>query len=204
MTIAPDDKAARPESKPQNKGKKERKPPKKITEKYLYNSGLYYLQRFPASSMHFKRVMTRRIDKSCRHHTDQDRGECLKLLDKTVQQFVELGLLDDEAYLKGMITSFRRRGLSARQIQAKMAQKGYMGDAVMSALGDHDDEAYDKEENGDEIAAITFARKRRLGPYDITQRYTPEKALAAFARAGFTYDIAQKILALTPEEIENF
>jgi len=105
-------------------GKREFKPPKKITEKYLHNSGLAYLQRFTASSMHFKTVMTRKIDKSCRHHEEQDREECLQMLDKTTEKFRELGLLDDEAYLKGMITSFRRRGLSARQIDARKKKIG--------------------------------------------------------------------------------
>ena len=31
--------------------RREKKPPKKITEKYLYNSGLAYLQRFPFDSI---------------------------------------------------------------------------------------------------------------------------------------------------------
>lgn len=157
-----------------NKGKKF-KPPKKITEKYLHNAGLAYLQRFPASTAHFKTVMTRKIDKSCRFHKNQSREDCIALLDPLVSKFQEFGLLDDDAYLKGMITSFRRRGLSSRQIEMKLMQKGLTGNIVKQALQNHDVEEYDTENNGDLHAALIFARRRKLGPYDVTGRYAFER-----------------------------
>ena len=184
-------------------GKREFKPPKKITEKYLHNSGLAYLQRFTASSMHFKTVMTRKIDKSCRHHEEQDREECLQMLDKTTEKFRELGLLDDEAYLKGMITSFRRRGLSARQIDAKLRQKGYDGDRIKSAVQTHDMDEYETEYRGDFYAAMTFARKKKIGPYDFNKKYEFDKALAVMGRAGYSFDSAQKIIKMSNEELQE-
>jgi regulatory protein len=189
-------------SKNKRKEKKFR-PPKKITEKYLYNAGLAYLQRFPASSSHFKTVMTRRIDKSCRYHKEQNRDECLKLLDSTTDKFTDLGLLNDELYLKGMVTSLRRRGLPARAIEAKLMQKGLNKDSIHAALNDHDGEEYDNDKTGDYNAALVFIRKKKLGPYDTNNRYTPEKALAAMARAGYSYDIAKKMLEIDEAELEE-
>ena len=179
------------------------KPPKKISERYLYNSGLAYLQRFPASSMHFRTIMMRKINKSCRHHTDQNLKMCEKLLDELILEFQDLGLLDDTAYLNGMIVSLRRRGLSSAQIRLKLQQKGYKQDHILSALKKHDSDEYNSSDNGDVYAALTFARKKRLGPYDIEQKKTPEKSLAMMARAGYSYDIAKKTLALTTEELEE-
>lgn len=189
--------------RPKNKGKKEFKPPKKITERYLYNSGLAYLQRFPASSAHFKTVMTRKIDKSCRFHKDQNREDCVALLDPLVKKFQDLGLLDDNAYVKGMVTSLRRRGLPARQIEMKLTQKGLSKDLIHQTLQSHDLEEYETNEAGDIYAALIFARKKRLGPYDTNERYTPEKALATMARAGYSYDIAKKTLEIDQKELEE-
>lgn len=201
---------------PKNKGgkknnrqnnKREFKPPKKITEKYLYNAGLAYLQRFPASSAHFKTVMMRKVDRSCRHHQEQDRNQCEEWLDNLVVKFKDLALLDDTLYLKGMVTSYRRRGLAARQIEAKLYQKGLAKDDITKAITEYDrdeiDDKIDGEQNGDFHAALIYARKKRLGAYDVMERHTPEKSLATLARAGYSYDIAQKVLSLTQEEIEE-
>lgn len=195
----------KPERRPS--GKKEFKPPKKISEKYLYNSGLAYLQRFPASTHHFRSVMMRKIQKSCRFHKEQNIEDCQKWLEVLIKKFQELALLDDAAYLKGMVTSYRRRGLSSMQIAIKLSQKGYGREDVMDELQKHDQEEYhemsNSNESGDIYAAIVFARKKRLGPFDRDNKKTPEKSLAAMARAGYSYEIAQKTLALTIEEIEE-
>lgn len=202
MLTSYEDKADTPKNKGKG-GKKEFKPPKKITEKYLYNSGLAYLQRYPASTNHFKFIMMRKINKSCRHHIDQDLEECKKLLDSTAVKFQELGLLDDNAYLKGMVTSLRRRGLAARQIEMKLQQKGLDKGAIKQAVQAHDTDEYESNENGDVYSALIFIRKKRLGPYDTAGRHSPEKALATMARAGYSYDVAKKTLEMDETEREE-
>lgn len=213
MSYPKEDKAGDNKNKPSRdkygkrpSGKKEIKPPKKISEKYLYNSGLAYLQRFPASSQHFKGVMMRKIQKSCRFHKDQDIEQCEKWLDALIGKFQGLALLDDAAYLKGMVTSFRRRGLSSMQIALKLSQKGYSRDEVTEELNKYDTDEYGdllENQNGDFFAALIFARKKRLGPFDRDNRKTPEKYLATMARGGYSYDIAQKIINLDLEEAEK-
>ncbi len=194
---------------PKNKGKypqrdkKEPKPPKKISARYLYNSGLAYLQKFPASSMHFRFIMTRKINKSCKHHTEQNYEECQQLLNDVVTQFIELGLLDDTAYLKGMVTSLRRRGLSATQITLKLSQKGYKRDEVNEELNSYDADYADDELYGDKKSAIIFARKRRFGPFDVMQKKDFDKSLASMARAGYSYDVAKTILSMSKEELPD-
>lgn len=180
-----------PKSKPPKGPKREKRPPKKITEKYLYNAGLAYLQRFPASTAHFRTVMMRKIDRSCRHHTDQSREDSIALLDKTIEKFQSLALLDDEGYTRGMITSLRARGASARAIHAKLQQKGLKPDIIQDTLKDIDNE--NDDEDAELAAALKFARRKKLGPY--CTKDTPEdKQLATLARAGFSYDICKKII----------
>ena len=189
------------EDLPKYKDKKEIKPPKKISDRYLYNSGLAYLQRYPASSMHFRSVMMRKINKSCRHHEGQNLDECAMMLDKLIVQFKELDLLDDSAYLKGMITSLRRRGLSALQIYNKLQQKGYKRPDIEPELKKHDMDEYQTEHEGDIHAALVFARKKKLGPFDRLNKRDPEKSLATMARAGYSYDIAKKTINMKPNDL---
>ena len=180
---------AEPENIKAGKGRREKKPPKKITEKYLYNSGLAYLQRFPASTPHFRRVMGRKIDRSCNYHKDQSKEDCLALLESTIAGFERMGLLNDEAYLAGMINSLRRRGLSTQAILSKLGQKGLPQDRILETLRGHDEAG--GASNPDLAAALLLTRRKRLGAFRREGDFDRNKELASLARAGFGFDIAQ-------------
>lgn len=183
-------------------GQEQRKIPKKITETYLHNSGLYYLQRFAASSGHFHAVMKRKIDRSCRHHPDQDRAVCMALLEQMIVKFQSLGLLDDETYTRAAVASLRRRGLSERAILTRMQAKNVPAENVRAAIRHYNSENSLKDEDSEMQAALKLARKKRFGPYAGEKPYDRNKALAAFARAGFSFEIARKILDLGADECE--
>lgn len=176
-----------------------RKAPKKITASYLHNAGLAYLQRFPSSTGNFRAVLMRKVDKSCRHHTEQDRDACAALVEDTLTKFQDMGLLNDEAYLRGMVTSYRRRGLSATAIKAKLAAKRLPADAVTEAIARHRDDGGPD----DLAAAVLHARKKKIGPFQpATREENRDKAMAAMARAGFSYDIAGKVLSMEADEAD--
>jgi regulatory protein len=163
---------------------------------------LYYLQRYAASSSHFRRVMMRKVDKSCQFHKDQEREACAALVDALVEKFVRAGLLDDQSYLRGSINSMRRRGLSGRAIEAKLAAKGIAQSVVKTAL--QADETEKGQMNADLIAALRLARKKRFGAFARPDGETPpEKAMAAMARAGFDYETARKALGMPREDAET-
>lgn len=180
------------------------KAPRRISERYLYNSGLAYLQRFTSSSNNFRKVMTRKIDRSCKHHTDQSHEECLELLEKTVEKFETAGLLNDSEYLRGMVISLRRRGLSARQIDMRLRMKGLDQENIKQELQSHDTSTYDDAYNGDLYAALTFARKKKIGPYDKIERHSFDKALAMMGRAGYDYTTAKKTLEMKEDELDEY
>ena len=154
-----------PNLKASSKKKKQKRPPKKITENYLHNAGLYYLERFAASKAHFKSVMLRKVKTSCLHHKDQNYEDCAGLVDKLADKFEELGLLNDEAYMRGMVTSLRRRGLSGRAIMMRLSAKGISGEMSKRGLQDHDQDYAETEREGDLIAALTYCRKKKIGPF---------------------------------------
>ncbi len=183
---------------PEKSSHRPRPPVKKITETYLENSGKFYLERFPASTAQFRRVMTQKINRSCRAHADQDREECLNLLETMISRFQSIGFLDDSAYASGLRYSLTQRGYSASRIAITLHQKGVSPDwlqetSVCEPLNpDHD-----------WLAALRWIKKKRLGAYS-TRDGGKKRSLASLARAGFEFDIAQKALSLTIEETEEY
>ncbi|PJB70505.1 MAG: RecX family transcriptional regulator [Alphaproteobacteria bacterium CG_4_9_14_3_um_filter_47_13] len=175
---------------------KTEKKPRKITESYLHNAGLYYLERFAASSAHFKKIMLRKIDRSCAFHKDQVREECIQTLDRLVIKFQNVGLLDDSVFTQNMVLSLRRKGLSARMIHARLQAKGLeyeMIDRILQAYTQTLESEF--HEDAELIAALRLARRKKIGPYALEKTHDhSNKALAILARAGFSYDIACKAL----------
>ncbi len=175
-------------------GQDKKRSPRKATPKYLENAALYYLSRYATSAANLRRVMMRKVDRSARFHgTDAEEGKAL--VEDMIGRFMASGLLDDAAYAKSRAESLHRRGNSARVIRGKLRQKGVGDDDIAAAL-----EALGNDlENGEDpelAAAITLAKRRRLGPYfnGKVSDDTREKHLAALARAGFSYDIARRVV----------
>ena len=100
--------------------KPQKKIPRKISETYLHNSGLYYLERFAASKKHFKFVMKNKVKRSCMHHTEQDFEQCAAWVDALADKFEKVGLIDDDAYTNGLVASLRRKGKSRSAIINKL------------------------------------------------------------------------------------
>ena len=105
-----------------------------------------------------------------------------------VAKSLRSGLIDDTRYAEARVATLRRRGGSARAIQAKLSAKGVDRATVAAVLegGEEDDE---------ENAARAFARRRRLGPYRPGERAPyRDKDLASLARAGFRFDVARRVI----------
>ncbi len=79
----------------------------------------------------------------------------------------------------------------------KLRTRGLPAELIAEKLGAHDSE---KTGNGDLIAAVMFIRKKKAGAFGDRD---PEKTLAALARAGFSYDTAQKVMALSRDDAEE-
>jgi regulatory protein len=168
-----------------------RKVPKKLSESYLRNSALYYLQRHPTSVAHFLEVMDRKMKRSMRAHPEQDLTPFTAFLkEKLVPDFMRAGFLNDELYAQALAGSLRRKGLPRRAIQMRLKMKGVEAPEV---LDDHDDLK----------AAYIFAKRKRLGPFAKKAR-DPQKDLSALARAGFSYDVCKQVIQNDAQSAEEF
>ena len=176
---------------------------KKITPTYLHNAGLYYLQRYAASSSHFRQVMLRKVKKSCAHHPEQDYDTCAAMVEDIIEKFVETGLINDDLYTRGVVNTLRRQGKSTRAVHAKLRSKGVPADLIDSHLREYSQEHHDDAAQAELHAALILARRKKLGPFRKNNDSDRKKELAALARAGYPYDIAKKVIDYTQEDAED-
>jgi regulatory protein len=179
-----------------------KKPPKKITETYISNAGAYYLQRYAASTARFRSVMTRKIDTSCRHHADQNRDQCLDMLERVIARFQDLGYLNDDSYTRMKVSSLLQRGLSRRMILLKLQNAGIPEAGIKAALGAHFSEHGITAEDSELAAALKLARKKRLGPHAPDKNGDHKRAMTTLARAGFSFDVIKRVLNTGPDEFD--
>jgi regulatory protein len=175
-----------------------RKIPRKISKTYLENAALHYLQRYATSSANLRRVMMRKIEKSCKHH-ETDAADFIPLLDDMLARYAATGLLNDQVYAEARTASLRRKGESKGSIQARLSLKGLTRDQIAGALATADE---GKEEPELE-AARAFTRRKKIGPYRSRALQDPKDAqreMAAMARGGFSYDVAKRALQMRDEE----
>jgi len=192
------------ESPPRTNGPKPagraRRGPKKVTPQHLENVALHYLARFATSAENLRRVLARRVEKSARHHgTDPDEG--LAWIEDLIKRYRRAGLLDDGAFAEARAADLLRRGVPVRGIRFRLAQKGVGGADIDKAL----DVLVEDQPAPDLAAAVSLARRRRLGPFSpaAVRAERREKDLAALARAGFDYDTARRVIdAETPDDLE--
>ena len=177
-----------------------RKPPRAITADYLDKAALFYLERYASSADNLARVLMRRVEKAARAGIS-DREEGRALVAALVERYCARGLLDDRIYAEGRAKSLLRQGRPRAAIARRLAAKGVGSDAIDAAIGTLVEDSPDP----DLSAAIAFARRRRLGPYRLKDRAAfRDKDLAALGRAGFTYDLARKVVAAeTPDALES-
>lgn len=172
-----------------------RKIPKRVSESWLRNSGLYYLERHPASVAHFLEVMDRKMKRSLRAHPDQVLEPfTLYLRETLVPDFKRLGYLDDALFAGALKNSFERRGLPKAEIKRRLKAKGIDAETQEehANLSDHDDLN----------AALIFIRRKKLGAF-ATREKDIQKQLGSMARYGFSYDVASKALKMDRDEAEE-
>lgn len=191
---------SRPAKNTANKdmGRRERKAPKRISKTYLENAALYYLQRYATSAENLRRVLMRKVKRSCSFHQTEVE-DFSPLVDELVARYTNAGLVDDKTYAQAKVTSLRRQGHSGRSIIARLQVKGLTSSQIEAAMKNVDDGNEDAEID----AATAYARRKKLGPWRkkaLTDPKDLQKEMAAMGRAGFSFDIARRALSFNGEE----
>ncbi len=184
------------------------KPKRKIpTPQSLAKAAERYLERYAASEGSLVRVLKNALRRAAMDNpefaTDKEGIEALHTaIVGIVEKYKKAGILNDKVYAEMKVNSLRRRGLSRTAIEQKLGMKGVSSTIVSSALAQNAEGA-----PSDEVefrAALAFAKRKRLGPFGgdnaADQR---RKDLASLARAGFSYDIARKVMSYSRDDQER-
>lgn len=170
--------------------KKKQKCLKKITPQRLKNIALFYLKRFETTVFSLRQVLYKRINDYAYQNKDFNKTEAYQWAEDILQDFVRYDYVNDERFAELKIRDYMAMGKSLRYIQAKLKEKGVSSDVIEKLFGELE---YDEFES-----ALNWAKKKHIGPFrgDEDSRLAHrQKDMAALARAGFSYDIIQKVFS---------
>jgi len=182
---------SRKQTRPAPVAKNRAAPRRPASEAYLERAAAHYLARFASSVGNFKDVLWRKVERRGLAE-GVERETAQAWIDGIADRFVALGLLDDEVFARARAGALLRRGKPRRVIRSSLVAKGVTADVAAGAVAALSSDSGDPDLD----AALAFARRKRLGPYgaagaDGDRR---RKDLAAFARAGFSYQLARRVL----------
>ena len=168
---------------------RERKRLQPLDSERLRALALAYVGRYATSCARLAAYLKRKIG---------ERGwvdDSVPPVDDIVMQFENLGYVDDSAFAKARGNALLRRGYGPNRLRIALHVSG-IGTEIIDEVANIDDD-------GAFAAALIFARRKRIGPYakELISPDIRQKMIAAFLRAGHSYDISRKILALTANDI---
>ncbi len=167
---------------------RKRRPP--LDGERLRAMALAYVGRYATSCARLATYLNRKIDE--RGWVDESTPPVAEL----VTQFTSLGYVDDEAFAKTRGESLLRRGYGPNRLKISLRVSGIGTDIIDRTVNVDDEGAF--------AAAMIFAKRKRIGPYakDPPSPDICQKMIASLLRAGHSYDISRKILALKANDIE--
>ena len=163
-----------------------RKPRPPLDDEKLNELMMAYVAKFATSRAKLGSYLSRKVKERGWAGAGDPPVEAL------VEKAARLGFVDDAAFALSKARSLTARGYGARRVGQALHAAG-IEDSDGEAARDHA-----REEAVD--AALSFARRKRLGPFatalpDPAQK---EKALAAMVRAGHDFRLSKSILGLAP------
>ena len=166
---------------------RDRRPPPPLDAAALDRLALRYVERFATTRARLVSYLVRKIRE---RGWEGDAADPAALADK----LVGLGYIDDRAFGEARASAMARRGLGKRRVAGVFHQVG---------IGSEDAEALAPAIEARTLdAALTFARKRRIGPFASVAPDRPqrEKQIAAMIRGGHDFTLARRIASMAPGE----
>lgn len=169
-----------------NKPRAPKKPPPPLDDTRLRGLALHFVGKYATTRTKLATYLNRKI---------RERGwsnERPADLDALVEQFAELGYVNDAQFAEARSRSFVARGYGKRRL-----------DEDLRASGIDQSDAADANDHMSESAFITaqnYARRKRIGPYasEIAPPEKQQKQLQGFLRAGHGFELAKRFVRAAP------
>jgi regulatory protein len=155
----------------------------------LYQAALNYLARYATTEAGLRRMLHRRIDRWARGVADRELladqvTSAKQAAAVVVARLVASGAVSDTAFAESRARSLVSAGRSRRAAAAQLAAKGVDVETELAA-------------------AWVLARKRRIGPFRLSEQADRQREIGILARAGFSRAIAERALDAHAEEAED-
>tara|TARA_B100000686_G_scaffold328628_1_gene388802 strand:- start:652 stop:1110 length:459 start_codon:yes stop_codon:yes gene_type:complete len=133
----------------------------------------------------------RRVLRSTHYH-GTDIGEATVWVDEVVARMREKGFVNDRTFAEGRIKSLLAKGMPLRRVRVELRKKGVSDHVIDEVLDKYEEDL----ENINFYAALSLAKRRRLGPFStiLNDRKKREKDMSSLARAGFDLDIITRVM----------
>lgn len=167
-----------------DRSEKKTAPP--LNDERLRGLALHYVGKYATTQAKLSAYLTRKIRE--RGWDGEGRDDVCAL----VEQFAELGYINDAQFAEARSRSFVRRGYGEGRLNQDLRASG-IGEADAVPAKEHMTESKF-------AAAENFARRKRLGPF-ASEAAPPEKRqkqLQAFLRAGHGFEIARRFVNAEP------
>ena len=172
----------------------------------LHEAALNYLARYAATEAGLRRFLERRVDRWARLAQAEARdadgvghqtSEAKRVAREVAARLAAAGAVNDATFAESKARTLTRAGRSRLAVAAYLAAKGVAADVARSVLP--------QDAASELAAALTVARRRRIGPFRAGAVPDPagrRRELAILARAGFPQSIASQALAIATDEAE--
>lgn len=175
-----------------NRAARDARPVPPLDEASLERLALRYVERYATTRAKLAAYLRRKL---------RERGwaeEAQPGIEPLVEKLSALRYVDDASFAAARASGLTRRGFGPRRVALSLRAAGIRGDDLAAATESVAEEAWD--------AALTFARRKRIGPFAaaVPDRLGREKALSALLRAGHAMDIARRIVNAEPGTVPDW
>ncbi len=162
-------------------------------EARLRDWALRYLARYATSRARLAAYLERRALRLAKRAGKTPDPGLRAAIARVVGHCAELGIVDDRTHARARLRRLVQRGASVRRLRADLAERGIAPAIAAEELAGLGEELGADPER---VAARALLRRRGLLPQpgaDWTEE-ARRRALAALARAGFSYEVASEVV----------
>jgi regulatory protein len=160
---------------------------KQLNAQKLHDLTMAYVARFATSTGKLQRYLEQKI------RTSEWTGDEPPRIDALIEKCCALGLIDDKDFAERKTQSLARRGYGPARVRSTLRYSGINENLSEETLSN-----FTNDPDAMEQAALVYAKKRKFGPFamHLPSPMERQKQTAAMLRAGHTFEIVRKILAL--------
>jgi regulatory protein len=159
------------------------RPEKPLTPATLERSALWHLSRRALTKAQLQALLHKKAARAAAVHGPS--VDAATWIDALLSRLQDSLLVDDARVAQARVASGRAAGRSRRALRARLKRHGVDEATAAQALANVD---ADVDGDAELQAAVTWAKKKSLAAKD------RQKALAALARQGFSFDVAKRAL----------